>query len=42
MPISYPEIEEKYPHFADKLRKEFRERQKLFYAKKENKLLEKD
>jgi hypothetical protein len=26
-----PEIEEKYPHFADKLRREFRERQKIFY-----------
>jgi hypothetical protein len=37
-----PEIEEKYPHFAEKLRKDFREKQKIFYAEKENRPIEKE
>jgi len=41
-----PEIEEKYPHFAEKLRREFRESQNKFYEEKEkveneNRFLEK-
>ena len=37
-----PEIEEKYPHYANQLREQFRERQKIFYTEKENRPIEKD